>query len=119
MPSNIYSKEWYHQDINPLKKTKAEEKEIVCHGCGNPDVFTNQKCFYCKRIFRGIGLTPPHDYEYELKTMEELARLRVPYLPIGGRFIDDKEDEYPEENHPLQSRETIINRLFKKWKAVL
>ena len=103
--------------INPPKGQKQfEEKEVVCRGCGNPDVYTNCKCFYCKRIYRGQGNPAPRNYESEIKAMEELARLRVPWVPIGGRFIDD---ELPEEKHPLQSRERIMDRLFKKWKGAL
>ena len=119
MPVDLFKHGFeYPKDIiNPPKGQKqSEEKEVVCRGCGNPDVFTNCKCFYCKRIYRGQGNPAPRDYEFEIKAMEELARLIVPWVPIGGRFIDD---EPPEETHPLQSRERIIDRLFKKWKGAL
>ena len=90
--------DYWQANTTVATQKQFEEKEVVCRGCGNPDVYTNCKCFYCKRIYRGQGNPAPRNYESEIKAMEELARLRVPWVPIGGRFIDD---ELPEEKQLL------------------
>ena len=73
--------------INPPKGQKQfEEKEVVCRGCGNPDVYTNCKCFYCKRIYRGQGNPAPRNYESEI-TKEMRKKITDSWLqpccPLG------------------------------------
>lgn len=72
------------------------KQKIECESCGNPNVFSGIKCKYCKRIHRGAGrqlqYTEQLDDIMDEQQMVQIAKIKFPYIPIGGRFISDNKE---------------------------